>query len=59
MYIVIFNTQVNNCNITHQEKQSKRSLVITGQYILKVMNSFIDIVTLEPKKDERTKVQLS
>lgn len=32
----------------HQEKQSKnRNLVITGQYILKVMNRFIDVVQLE------------
>ena len=37
-------------NDKHQEKQSKRGVVITNQYILKVTNRFIDIVILELKR---------
>jgi hypothetical protein len=48
MYIVVFITKVNDSK--HQEKQSKRILVVTSQYILKVMNRFIEIVILELKR---------
>ncbi|MFT7051743.1 MAG: hypothetical protein ACJAZK_002360 [Psychroserpens sp.] len=48
-------TQVSNTNvkdIRHQKKQSKRSQVVTSQYILIVVNRFIDLVVLELKKTQ-------
>ncbi len=48
-------TQVSNTNVKdtrHQEKQSKRSQVVTSQYLLIVMNRFIDLVMLELKKTQ-------
>lgn len=50
MCIYMSNTKVNDLKDIYQEKQSKRSPVITSQYILKVMKRFIDIVKLELKR---------
>jgi hypothetical protein len=50
MCIYMSNTKVNDLKDIYQGKQSKRSPVITSQYILKVMKRFIDIVKLELKR---------
>jgi len=45
--------------INIKKNKLNRNRVITGQYILKVMKHFIEIVKLELIRDEGTQVQLS